>query len=161
MCLSVSSILQSYPSFVVVERRWMCLYLLCVCLFVCSVPQRCPIFWWSMSYQDDLPFGRMCSCALCFTLAFVCVCQCRVYCKTIHFLLLWRGDECVCIFCVFFARVQRTTKMSHLLVVHVLSRWPIVRQDVHTCLVFYVSKCVCVCQYQSYCKAIHLLLLYM
>ena len=44
-----------------------------------------------------------------------------------------------------FASVECTTKMSHLLVVHILSKRPIFLQDVLKCLVFCFSMRVCVC----------------
>ena len=52
-------------------------------------------------------------------------------------------NMCVCVVSVcLFVYVQHTTKMSHLLMVHVLSRWPIFRQDVH--------KCACVLHWHAY-----------
>ena len=120
-----------------------CVSVVCVCLFVCRVPQRCLIFWWCVSSQDaDLLAGHAQACFCCaLECVYMYVCQCEAYGKDFHpswcvhcqvDLSVGRRWMCVSAVCLFVC-VQCTTKLTHLLVVHLVKMTHLLAGHPHVC----------------------------
>ena len=73
-----------------------CVCVVCVRLFLCSTPQKCPIFWWGGSSQDDPFFSKTCTCVL-VTFACIYIFNSGACCKNVRLLLvcvLWSWPMC-------------------------------------------------------------------
>ena len=134
----------------------MCMFVfVCVCLSVYIVPRRCTVFWWYMCCQSNAYFGRMCISYFSFFMfvytSVYTVPTAGMSCLLVGYIfsnntLLGRTchvHACICFCLNVCVSVMAGPSCSTVPGGgNVLSRSPIIWQDVHVC----VLACMFVCQ---------------